>query len=363
MSSTCYCCQEPPCPAPILEFISVSGECVTCGHATYDFTGSTAEDLAKCWKTETRVFTKYLVNSYTFAGTDRTDTTNISLSRTTEIIPDGDACVENFVEGNYSYLFTQLWLDSETDEAVVDDVLEIVTTAGPDGVYSGTETYTDNLYAPNNTSGSSTEDGGIVTWPVSLSWTYSAGSYTLVTGSGSDVTTKVVSLSDLVTPCVPEFPAWPEWERDRTEESPELEAGQGYNPTASRSDAACGFTRYDEKIQWRLVHLPTGTCYMKAWVYVTFVPEGGLPEAPTITEYEWNGTGNPCLPVPNGVSADDDDQLTIVAGAEVGVPALAGTTYVTLKYSCVDGYEPDITDPDNMQPNGYPDPAWEAAAP
>lgn len=33
------------------------------------------------------------------------------------------------------------------------------------------------------------------------------------------------------------------------------------------------------------------------------------------------------------------------------------------KYACIPGYEPDISDEDNPQPNGFPDPSWEAAPP
>jgi hypothetical protein len=33
------------------------------------------------------------------------------------------------------------------------------------------------------------------------------------------------------------------------------------------------------------------------------------------------------------------------------------------KYSFIEGYEPDISDPDNPQPNGFPDPNWEPLPP
>lgn len=33
------------------------------------------------------------------------------------------------------------------------------------------------------------------------------------------------------------------------------------------------------------------------------------------------------------------------------------------RWSCVPGYEPDISDPENPQANGFPDPEWEPAAP
>ena len=39
------------------------------------------------------------------------------------------------------------------------------------------------------------------------------------------------------------------------------------------------------------------------------------------------------------------------------------TTVRITRYSFVEGYEPDISDPDNPQPNGFPDPNWEPSPP
>jgi hypothetical protein len=39
------------------------------------------------------------------------------------------------------------------------------------------------------------------------------------------------------------------------------------------------------------------------------------------------------------------------------------TTVFITRYSFVEGYEPDISDPENKQPNGFPDPNWEPSPP
>lgn len=45
-------------------------------------------------------------------------------------------------------------------------------------------------------------------------------------------------------------------------------------------------------------------------------------------------------------------------------PTKGSTVTVWLqKYSFIEGYEPNISDPDNPQPNGFPDPNWEPSAP
>jgi hypothetical protein len=115
-------------------------------------------------------------------------------------------------------------------------------------------------------------------------------------------------------------------------------------------------------MRWRLEHKPTGTCYFKAWLRRDWTPEGGSTVSTSIS-YEWTGTGNPCLIDPTK-SVDDISNLIIPNPTEEGVPDTDGTVRIwdLLKYSCLPGYEPDQSDPDNPQPNGFPDPAWEPAA-
>jgi hypothetical protein len=189
-----------------------------------------------------------------------------------------------------------------------------------------------------------------------------------------------------VPPCTLTFPPYPEWLATHTEAPvtdpptapPTLLDGQGFSSTAFREWNADGTQKTERKIKWRLVHPPTGTCYLKVWVRMTFTPvappdppvtDPPTPPTPrtppTITEeiYEWSGTGNPCFTIPlEPVTAVGN----IIHGAatEIGVPESNGETAVEiLKFSCVEGYEPNIDDPDNKQPNGFPDPAWEAAPP
>jgi hypothetical protein len=125
--------------------------------------------------------------------------------------------------------------------------------------------------------------------------------------------------------------------------------------------------------KWRVAHVPTPTCYLKVWVKSAFFD---LADA-TVTEtlvgtYEWFGKGNPCIPKPfsplsnyYGSSGLDPANL-IHSDSEVvePVPETLGYSNIRIqKYSFVRGYEPDISDPTNPQPNGFPDPTWEPAAP
>ena len=115
------------------------------------------------------------------------------------------------------------------------------------------------------------------------------------------------------------------------------------------------------KFKWRLKHAPSGTCYLKVWLRKKFEPEGGGdPTYTPLSPYTWEGAGNPCLK--DSTKPVDDDANNITSDeTEVSVPAENGRTSIEiLKYSCVEGYEPDITDEENHQPSGFPDPAWTA---
>lgn len=136
-----------------------------------------------------------------------------------------------------------------------------------------------------------------------------------------------------------------------------------------------GFSRKIHS-EYSIIHAPTITCYLKVWLQNKTVT-GPYPYTTTFDDdfavYEWVGTGNPCIADPTkspihvsgGLLSWGNPNLVTQAWQDLPIPITEGVTeYVKiLKYSCVPGYEPDISDADNPQPNGFPDPAWEAAAP
>jgi len=119
------------------------------------------------------------------------------------------------------------------------------------------------------------------------------------------------------------------------------------------------------KAKWRIRHLPTGSCYLKVW-YRTRFREG--PSDPWSNHgadqsYVWNGEGNPCLIDPSKGYSHADNYI-FSEPEVIPYPEENGENHIEIrKWSCVKGYEPEISDPSNPQPNGYPDPTWEAAAP
>ena len=90
--------------------------------------------------------------------------------------------------------------------------------------------------------------------------------------------------------------------------------------------------------------------------------------------YVWEGSGSPCLPEPlanplihphNPYANTPDGNNVVVSGpTEIPIPTEPSSIFVeAAKWSFLPDYEPDISDPANPQPNGYPDPTWEPAAP
>jgi hypothetical protein len=120
-----------------------------------------------------------------------------------------------------------------------------------------------------------------------------------------------------------------------------------------------------QEIKWRIAHQSSATCYLKAWVQRRFRPLGTFGDSDVITDltpYEWIGTGTPCWS--NETTPPAYTNYFYSSINEEGIPEENGTSTIEIsKWSCVEGYEPDISDPYNPQPNGFPDPTWEALAP
>lgn len=153
---------------------------------------------------------------------------------------------------------------------------------------------------------------------------------------------------------LPEYPAWP------NEPPTPYVYGQGSESTALYLRSGEYVSR--QKIKYRFKFNAPGTCYLKVWVRVTTTLYEG-EDAPTYedVEYEWQGSGTPCLPDKTKPFYSDEN-IVYSEPIEIPVPDIKSSISVSLlKYSYIKGYEPDITDPDNKQPNGFPDPEWEPA--
>lgn len=126
----------------------------------------------------------------------------------------------------------------------------------------------------------------------------------------------------------------------------------------------------------------SATCYVWiAWDIVSQLSYHGTdldppPEVESSHSMTWNGTTTPCFPTgidlttPSSWNLGDEFTVNpIQTTTPEGPPeAFAWETSTTInveniRWSFVPGYTPDISDPDNPQPNGFPDPTWGLAAP
>lgn len=202
--------------------------------------------------------------------------------------------------------------------------------------------------------------------------------------------TERVTYSGAILPnCVfPEYDQWP----DEAAPGPPLRWGQGrvcalappigrhYHSdhgevVASAVLDARGNPK-KSKSQYRLKHPPTITCYLKVWVRLTTaesVTNAEALEPPAEgsytfvdSTYEWRGTTSPCL-TEKMKPVNADENLIVGDPVEVQPPEATENGKAVhiriLKWTLVEGYEPDVSDPDNPQPNGFPDWTWEPAAP
>jgi hypothetical protein len=398
MSLPCNCCEQPPCGVPVLEFRSVTiiGTLDECGYGYAgddpDFIGKTFRVVTKT-QTITSSYQQYayeadeegeggswvLCASGTYTGTATTTdtasptegggccyrTSSIGSASGTDTYHTG-GCLPSPVAGSPESGSVSYSASGEESSDSCDpegDSSEGSSTTTFSFVYSDGEGGTETI------SGSDTADWADYFVGEPDTWDGATGTSSETndnddpeSGDHSTTTTTVThTYSDLIEMIFPEFPAYPAWEGESEDE---LLTGQGYEESSFNS------TSSRTKIQWRLRHPPSGTCYLKAWVRKTFTPAPtdpptDPPPEPTVTveTYEWNGTGNPCLTDPMKAGDHDDNRITGDEN-EVLPPEELGETLVELiKFSCVDGYDPDITDPDNPQPNGYPNPEWEAAPP
>ena len=380
--SACNCCSEPPCAAPVLECVSVSSECYSpaCGEADPNQDMTPVDGVipqARYCKTVT-----------THHGDGEGDTT-----KTYAVDEDGNctsSCSGSWthklgkISGSYSgsqddqsWTWTCWSSDGSTTysyDGTAACVLSEVTDDEKHSGGSGSNTRTGE-------SGESTcTDGVLITMVTSGGTTFRTESTSPdcgCTGAAPEaITPDTKDYSDCseVPPCdLPEFPEFPDWPTYPPDDPIVFEDGQGDGCSAIRNWTEGGVSKNETKVQWRIRHSPTGTCYLKVWLRKTTTVTGDPTADPPVEDevttddsetYEWEGTGNPCIDNPDdGASATSNDIIDEDDHA-IDPPDENGSISIEiLKYSCLRGYEPDVSDEDNPQPNGYPDPAWEAAAP
>jgi hypothetical protein len=191
--------------------------------------------------------------------------------------------------------------------------------------------------------------------------------------------TPTTEFSGALTPTCdyPDFAPWPD-DEDVDSELPPLglcqSRGSGSALASQQLDPADNPIK--RKLEFRIRHNPSGSCYLKVWFRKTTIevaPYADPPVDNTVkhddsTFYEWEGSGNPCIPDKN---KSVEDPANLITGDPIEIPPpeigekvrLATVSVRILKFSYLRDYEPDISDPENPQPNGSPDPLWEAAAP
>jgi hypothetical protein len=267
------------------------------------------------------------------------------LKRITEVLIDYGPSEEAFFEcGDDPALITIYSLSTKTEEFTFDE--EALACAGPTVVYEGTR------------SSSIVCQGPTWTWSESLSATQNAdGSWSGDIFLGGQTPTTTITHED-------EYTTAQLLERAEQLElsfDPEGWAGVLDGSTiASRSLAPGGNSIYLERAKFRFKHRPTASCYLKVWVLLIFTPEEGDPVEERV-EYEWTGTGRPCVP-DSAASIDGEDNLITSTEFDVALPTENGTMSIwLLKWSCLPGYVPD--DPDletffrpspDCRPNGFP---------
>jgi len=384
-NSACDCCDQPPCPTPTLEFISVQDDCDATYCPYYDYSTQKWYNVKVVtedgYKITTRTIsqnptTGLCVETVTCSGTlTETNTTTVSggddgeegFTTITDVITWSNNCTEcRTTSGSSSATFMA---DNHPEP---DALITLTNTLADAGDCSGGGTWTGNYGTDVMTSALYYSDLFTSYWRYGIDNVVSTS--TRVPASAA----QTITYSDEVTEsdCVLQFPEYPAFLSDS---SAALLAGQDRLGSSYRLWTSEGLIKTERKSKYRIRHHPTGTCYLKVWVSTIFTPlvdninsegdvigkKNGTPGEPIVTALPvWKGSGNPCLKVPNDPVTADSQEIKGEEATELPVPATDGTNVVTiLKWSCVEGYEPDVSDPDNKQDNGFPDPTWEASPP
>lgn len=319
----CNCCQSPPCPPPFLvcESKSASGTKLPtpthCGFLhdgkryltrTITTSGSRNESI-----TQDLGFGGFTATSTSDCSFSETDVTTISATApcTSTTTRSGFSNFSGSLSYNPGYPGSPYTLPfTESCSA----------TRANDGSWSGSRTFTDE-------NGSFTEDRttACCNHPTgTTTTTYSNENPPPVGETTAEMISRIINL----------LPSTPN--------------GSSCSSFRNLSPTESSYTV--RRTSFKVKHLPTGTCYLKVWIQTRFTPESGSVVITPLATYEWNGSGNPCLPSPS-TPADDDSQYIESSATEISEPGTDGTRLVEIqKWSCVPGYTP----PDDGSANGFP---------
>lgn len=349
--SFCQCCDEPPCEAPWLQYISRSATCSTpvCGEVNpadgkrYMVVTTTHIDGHTSVKT-------YTLNAETGACTSTTVCSGVVIR--TEARSYSGAGVFPWL----SHTHNSTWTRTRT----YNEDCSVTTTYACTGSSSYESDDEPPFVDPSscNSSVTGTSPTGDCTWSgtvTSGSFSYATDGPCLPSGFGDTVVTvspepleeAEVAYTSLYgpDPCTLTFPEWPEWGAGS------FLPGQGAAVTALRDWSDDELTKSERVIRYRINHRAPGLSFLRVWIRETYEPDD---DEPTTTDRVYTYTGG--LPDPTKSYGHANN---IIAAEDYFDVALAvnGTARVEiLKWSCVIGYEPTGT-----QPSGYPDPLWEAA--
>jgi len=150
---------------------------------------------------------------------------------------------------------------------------------------------------------------------------------------------------------------------------PDLLSGQhtSFDTSVSAYDLSIGGAISKYRSKYKIVHPPTGTCYLKVWlkksvtthrkvapVAPNCVETWSLNDQPVVTEiiYEWNGTGQVCLSSPSKGARHCVNWITSKEYTDLLEPQPGQEMVIEIiKYSCVKNYNPV---PDACHPNRFP---------
>jgi hypothetical protein len=382
----CDCCQQPPCEAPVLECVSSEGSCNIdpCGYWDPD---TETTYTKKVVTTTLGTQTEYVVSRNEDGGCVFTETCSGSSTETYTLTstPQGDPPPD--CSGYSAYInlaitstWTGVWVYDEHGTISGEECSVVYSGSGTSTASNDSGSYSNS--ATVNADGSVEWDGGY-SEPCAKAILYHSNIYggywecvdvTEETTYSPPLVDEETTYSDpYVGDCDVELPDYPAWPNETA--TPHV-SGQGSSCQAVNTKTYGGFGEViaiaQSKFKYRLKFKPPGTCYLKVWFRKTTVTHGDSTAVPPVAGsttyddsviYEWNGTGNPCLTDATKPYSDDAN-LVYSPPTEISVPTINGYIEIrVLKYSCVKDYEPNITDSHNLQPNGFPDPDWEAAPP
>lgn len=332
--SACDCCSEPPCPAPYLVCESFSATGSKCGFEhngkiyltktstdQYGFTTVSNYDPATCDITTTCSGGEILTSSYTCERSSYDEDKGLSSYAYYGVLSyakiNSDCAIDTYHLAEYRSGFSL--------EGYSYDCQSTADTRNPGGwLFSGTETAggkTRPFEGPCPGNATPCE-----TWyftPAEPTEEYS-----------NEFTTD--ALIERVLAAIPSEP-------------------NGSDCSSFRNISPDESSYSVRRTRWHIEHKPTGTCYLKVWLRKKFEPEsGGDPVYTDLTPYEWRGSGNPCIADPS-LSVDSEENRVIGETTSENEPTEDGpVTIEIVKWSCVPGYEPDFSDPENPGPNGFP---------